>query len=310
MGLRRTARNQRVRRTSRPLLAVMSVLAATAVATPWVMIRPAGSAHLVSGPTQGGQSEEEPEQPEESQRELLQRGEELYIRACSSCHGPEGGGLAAPDGTLRGPSILEAGEAGAYFYLSTGRMPMGSSEDRPVRKPPAFDDDDIQALIAYVADLGDGPTLPEVGPEGADVAQGGVLFREHCQACHSAAGAGGALSYGRAAPPLAPATLTETAAAVRIGPGQMPVFGPDVIDDDQLNQLLRYVSYLRDPTDPGGLPIGRVGPIPEGFVAWLVGIGALLVLVAWIGTRDPARRPGDEHQPPLAEGDQSGGGEL
>lgn len=288
------------------MLAVMSVLAATAVATPWVIIRPADSAQLASGPaTQGAQPDEAPGQLEGGQRELLQRGEELYIQACSSCHGPAGGGLAAPDGSLRGPSILEAGEAGAYFYLSTGRMPMGSSEDRPVRKPPAFDDDDIEALVAYVADLGDGPSLPEVEPEGADVAQGGVLFREHCQACHSAAGAGGALSYGRAAPPLAPATLTETAAAVRIGPGQMPVFGPDIIDDDQLDQLLRYVTYLREPEDPGGLPIGRVGPIPEGFVAWLVGMAGLLGLVAWIGTRNPVRRRGGEHQQPVAEGAES-----
>jgi ubiquinol-cytochrome c reductase cytochrome c subunit len=70
----------------------------------------------------------------------------------------------------------------------------------------------------------------------------------------------------------------------------MPVFGPETLDDDDLNDLVRYVEYLDDPADPGGLPIGRTGPIPEGFVAWLVGMGALLALVAWIGTRSPARR--------------------
>jgi ubiquinol-cytochrome c reductase cytochrome c subunit len=69
----------------------------------------------------------------------------------------------------------------------------------------------------------------------------------------------------------------------------MPVFGPDVIDDEELNGLVRYVGYLADPEDPGGLPIGRTGPIPEGFVAWLIGMVALLGLVAWIGTRSPIR---------------------
>jgi ubiquinol-cytochrome c reductase cytochrome c subunit len=68
------------------------------------------------------------------------------------------------------------------------------------------------------------------------------------------------------------------------------VFGPDTITDTQLDDLAAYVRYLRNPEDPGGLPIGRTGPIPEGFVAWLVGMVTLLVLVGWIGTRDPLRR--------------------
>jgi ubiquinol-cytochrome c reductase cytochrome c subunit len=292
-------------RVPRSWLAVAGLLAASAVATPIVMAEPAGSSHAASGsPTRQAQPDDEPDDsggaengpgpneagsPDGDREDLLQRGAELYIRSCASCHGIQGGGLAAPDGTLRGPPILDAGEAGAFFQLTTGRMPLGSSDDRPIRKPPAFPDEDIEALIAYVAELTDGPALPDVDPEDADVARGGVLFREHCQACHSAAGAGGALSYGRAAPPLAPATIEQTAAAIRTGPGEMPTFGPDVIDDDELNEIVRYVLYLRDPEDPGGFPIGRVGPIPEGFVAWLLGMGTFLVLVAWIGTRNPVR---------------------
>jgi ubiquinol-cytochrome c reductase cytochrome c subunit len=70
------------------------------------------------------------------------------------------------------------------------------------------------------------------------------------------------------------------------------VFGPDSISDAELDDLVRYVQYLDDPADPGGIPIGRTGPIPEGFVAWLVGMVALLVLVSWIGTRAAVRRKG------------------
>jgi ubiquinol-cytochrome c reductase cytochrome c subunit len=70
----------------------------------------------------------------------------------------------------------------------------------------------------------------------------------------------------------------------------MPVFGPEVISDEQLDGLARYVEYLQDPEDPGGIPIGRTGPIPEGFVAWLIALPALLALVAWIGTRSPIRQ--------------------
>jgi ubiquinol-cytochrome c reductase cytochrome c subunit len=223
---------------------------------------------------------------------LLAEGRELYETGCSSCHGPDGRGVVAPDGSTRGPSLENAGEASAYYYLSTGRMPLANSEEQPQRKEPAYDDEEIAALVAFVGTLGEGPAIPDVDTADADLAAGGEVFRANCQACHSASGSGGALSYGRAAPRLSDATPTEVGAAVRIGPGQMPVFGPETISDDELDDLAAYVEYLRSPEDPGGIPIGRTGPIPEGFVAWIIGVPALLALVAWIGTRMPLRRRG------------------
>lgn len=255
------------RRLHRLLVAVPVV--ATAALTPFV-VRPAAG--------------------QETDDELIETGRELYETGCSSCHGDDGGGVVTDDGDVRGPTLEQAGEASAYYYLSTGRMPLANSEEIPVRKRPAYDDDEIAALVAYVGTLGDGPEIPEVDLDDADVAAGGEIFRANCQACHSASGSGGALSYGRAAPRLSDATPTEVAAAVRVGPGQMPVFGPDTLSDDELDDLVSYVEYLREPEDPGGLPIGRTGPIPEGFVAWLVGMVALVILVAWIGTRSPVRR--------------------
>lgn len=229
-------------------------------------------------------------QPDGESDELVAQGEELYQTGCVSCHGPEGEGRDPSQGQAFGPSLQGSGAAAAYYYLSTGRMPLANSEDQPVRKPPAYDREQIEALVAYVASLGDGPALPEVDTADADLAAGGSTFRANCQPCHSASGSGGALSYGRSAPGLADATSTEVAAAVRAGPGQMPVFGPDTISPEELNDLVAYVEYLRNPEDPGGIPIGRTGPIPEGFVAWLVGMVALLALVAWIGTRAGIRR--------------------
>lgn len=221
---------------------------------------------------------------------LLDEGRELYETGCSSCHGPNGEGVDAPDGSLRGPTLLNAGEAAAYYYLSTGRMPLANSEEQPTRKQPVYDDDEIDALVAFVGSVGDGPDVPDVDLTGADLGQGGEIFRANCQACHGASGSGGALSYGRAAPRLSQATPTEVASAVRVGPGQMPVFGPETFTDDELDDLVAYVEYLREPEDPGGLPIGRTGPVPEGLVAWLIGVVALLALVAWIGTTMPIRR--------------------
>jgi ubiquinol-cytochrome c reductase cytochrome c subunit len=262
-------------------LALAAPVLAVVLFTPWIT-----AAQPDPGGGDGG------DEPTAEEAELLARGRELYVTGCSSCHGPDGGGEDAPDGSARGPSLESAGEATAYYYLATGRMPLANSEEQPIRKEPAYDEDEIEALVAYVAALGDGegPRLPDLDLEGADLAQGGEIFRGNCQACHSASGSGGALSYGDAAPRLAPAEPLEIGAAVRAGPGEMPVFGPETISDNQLNDLVRYVDYLDDPDDPGGVPIGRTGPIPEGFVAWLVGMITLLVLVGWIGTRDPIRR--------------------
>ncbi|WP_436792772.1 cytochrome bc1 complex diheme cytochrome c subunit [Actinospongicola halichondriae] len=242
---------------------------------------------------------------------LVAAGEDLYRAGCASCHGTDGAGVrivepadgigdeavtnAAGIGELRGPSLRESGAAGAYYYLSTGRMPLANSDDQPRRKDPAYDEAEIDALVAYVASLGDGPAIPEVDIDGADVAEGGVLFRANCQACHSAFGSGGALSYGRAAPSLHSSDPTEVGAAIRVGPGQMPVFGDDTITDEELDDVAAYVEVLRTPDNPGGLQIGRNGPVPEGFVIWLFGIGGLLLVVVWIGGRSPiSARTSDE----------------
>jgi ubiquinol-cytochrome c reductase cytochrome c subunit len=98
--------------------------------------------------------------------------------------------------------------------------------------------------VAYVASLGDGPELPHVTRSG-DVAVGGNLFRENCQACHSATGAGGALSYGRNAPPLLQAQRLQVGAAMRSGPGEMPRFGRDAFDDQDVDDIAAYVRRLR-----------------------------------------------------------------
>ncbi len=277
-----------------PRLLVALPLVVTALVTP----------AMVAGAPRG--------QPEPPDAEQVAAGRELFLTGCASCHGPDGEGVTV-EGDVRGPSLVEAGAAGAYYYLSTGRMPLADSDDQPVRKPRAYSPREIDALVAYVASLDDGPEIPDVDIAEGDLALGGEIFRANCQACHSASGSGGALSYGRAAPPLAEATPRQIGSAVRIGPGQMPVFGPDEINDEELDDLARYVVYLQDPEDPGGLPIGRTGPIPEGFVAWLIGLVALLVVVAWIGTRSPIRealRPasaaaGDAD----GDGDRKGGGD-
>ena len=206
-------------------------------------------------------------------------GRELFVTGCSSCHGLDG------KGTRRGPDLSRAGAASADFYLSTGRMPLADPADQPGRKRPAYSRDDIDRLVAYVASLGKGPPVPVLSQRGG-LAEGNGLYTQNCAACHSSAGAGGALGVSIDAPPLWRATDTQIAEALRIGPGAMPVFGPETLDDGQVASIVRYVSYLRHPDDRGGNPLGHIGPVPEGFVAWIIGLGTMLAVAYWIGTRD------------------------
>lgn len=202
---------------------------------------------------------------------------QLFITGCSSCHGLDG------RGTDRGPTLEHAGAAAAYYYLSTGRMPL-ANDSQPTRKDPAYSPEEIDLLTDYVASLGEGPPVPEVDPAKGDLAPGGVLFRADCAACHAAAGIGGALSYGGSAPSLHSAEPRQIAAAVRAGPGNMPAFGPETFDQHEVDSLVRYVRFLQDAPNPGGARLGGAGPIPEGFVGWLFGMGVLIAVTVWIGT--------------------------
>jgi ubiquinol-cytochrome c reductase cytochrome c subunit len=204
------------------------------------------------------------------QASLVDRGQQLFLTSCSSCHGAHG------HGTDQGPPLVNAGAAAASFQLTTGRMPLTDPTAQPVRKPPAFRPPEIDALVAYVASLGPGPPIPHVDLASGNLSEGGTLFRFNCAACHSSTGVGGALSYGSDAPSLKAATPQQIGEAMRSGPGQMPVFGPDTLSRHQLNSIARYVTYLQEPDDPGGFSLGRIGPITEGMVALLIGIPLLL----------------------------------
>jgi ubiquinol-cytochrome c reductase cytochrome c subunit len=65
----------------------------------------------------------------------------------------------------------------------------------------------------------------------------------------------------------------------------MPRFGPQVIDQRHLDDLASYVWYLQHAQyNPGGLQLANWGPVSEGFIAWTVGIGLLVLLVRRIGS--------------------------
>lgn len=228
-----------------------------------------------------------------------QAGQELYLTSCVSCHGVDGvGGIPGtgvegdkqPD--VSAPSLIASGEASADFYLRTGRMPLAGPTPQPADKPPAYNDSQIKDLVAYVGSLCDRtkypcPQIPPVDPALGNLQEGGDLFLANCAPCHNSIAVGGALSYGRHAPTLQETDAPQVGEAIRIGPGQMPQFGPEVFTDQQVDSIVRYVEYLHDPEHPGGAPLGYTGPVAEGFVALLLGLGSLIYVIRWITRERP-----------------------
>jgi len=69
-----------------------------------------------------------------AQNDQVTRGRELFISGCSSCHGGDGHGATGANGQVQGPSLVKSGAAGAYFQLSTGRMPAATTGSQVERK--------------------------------------------------------------------------------------------------------------------------------------------------------------------------------
>ncbi|WP_444980748.1 cytochrome bc1 complex diheme cytochrome c subunit [Planobispora takensis] len=209
-------------------------------------------------------------------------GKKLFEQSCASCHGLNAEGIAN-----RGPSLVGVGAASVDFQVSSGRMPLAQLGAQAPRKKPApwVNEDTIRQLGAYVQSLGGGPTVPTqemVDPAKGDKSKGGQLFRANCIQCHNFVGSGGALTQGKYAPPLHDATPRQIYEAMVTGPQAMPVFNDSIITPEQKRDMIAYIVGVREEPNPGGAGLGRIGPVTEGLVAWIVGISLLALAAIWI----------------------------
>lgn len=221
---------------------------------------------------------------------LVSEGHDLFLSSCAACHGMNAQGIPG-----RAPSLHGVGALAADFYLETGRMPLPSSRAQPMRTRPAFSQAKTRALIAYVASFG-GPAIPVVNVRDGSLAKGQRLFALNCAGCHTIQGAGGIVT-GAVVPSLNVATPRQIAEAIRIGPYVMPRFGPGELSESDIGSIARYVHSTQVPDDRGGWGIGRIGPIPEGMVAWLLAAAALLLIARLIGERTPPAKHGSASRP-------------
>ncbi|GAA3868310.1 c-type cytochrome [Leifsonia kafniensis] len=217
-------------------------------------------------------------QADATSQQTIEEGKKLFAANCATCHG-----LAA-DGTGDGPSLIGVGAAAVDFQVGTGRMPMAVNGPQAEQKPVQFTDEQISALAAYVASLAPGPAIPEgeVLDGNGDLSNGGELFRINCAMCHNVAGAGGALTEGKFAPPLTGVSATHIYEAMVTGPQNMPVFNDMNITPEGKRDIISYLKYLENNPSPGGFALGSLGPVSEGLFLWIFGLGAVVALTVWI----------------------------
>jgi ubiquinol-cytochrome c reductase cytochrome c subunit len=274
----------------RPRIAVAVILGALAIAglaAPSSPGQPTSEAAIGGPPTTGPTAPAKapsppgagnPTQSFPSSRALIAEGYNLYQQSCASCHGIS---LHGTPGIA--PSLIGVGTGPVDFYLSTGRMPLEDPRAQPVRSPPLFKRSQIDALIAYISGFG-GPPAPTADPGKGDLALGFHQFTLNCAGCHQSVARGG-LTLGAVVPNLDHATPSQIAEAVRMGPYLMPHFDARQIDQHDLDSIAAYVLWTRHPENAGGWGIYNIGPIPEGMVAWFIGLTALVIVARLIGER-------------------------
>jgi ubiquinol-cytochrome c reductase cytochrome c subunit len=215
-------------------------------------------------------------------------GQALYQQNCASCHGNKADGVPANGTDGAYPNLRGLGPATIDFWIESGRMPAANPREvQAVRKPPRLTHDQALAVVAYVNSLSPAtPFIPRVNRlADANRADGFALFALNCAACHTITGGGDALANNTYAPGLRKIPSTQVAEAIRTGPGNMPRFTGN-LNDEQVRNLVAYVTAdIQHPTNPGGFGLGGLGPVAEGFVALLLGVGILALIGFWIGDR-------------------------
>jgi ubiquinol-cytochrome c reductase cytochrome c subunit len=213
----------------------------------------------------------------------IEEGKQIFLKGCSSCHGlnAEGGAIA--------PSLIGVGAASVDFQVGTGRMPMADMSTQAERKAPVYNEEEVAALAVYVASLAPGPAIPEESvlnyERDGNSAQGGELFRNNCAMCHNFAGQGGALTQGKYAPTLMGVEPKHIYEAMITGPQSMPVFSDKTITPEEKLSIIKWIKSAEKEPNLGGASLGRVGPVTEGLLGWVLGLGILIGVAVWLAMK-------------------------
>jgi ubiquinol-cytochrome c reductase cytochrome c subunit len=67
----------------------------------------------------------------------------------------------------------------------------------------------------------------------------------------------------------------------------MPKFSDRQLTPDEKKDIIAYVKSVTDGNNnPGGAPLGGIGPTAEGLVTFIVGVAAMIGFALWLGAKN------------------------
>jgi ubiquinol-cytochrome c reductase cytochrome c subunit len=69
------------------------------------------------------------------------------------------------------------------------------------------------------------------------------------------------------------------------GPQSMPMFSDTTITPDDKRAIIAYIAELQNSSSPGGLDLGRIGPVTETVFLFTAVAAALAFAAIWIGMK-------------------------
>ena len=223
----------------------------------------------------------------------------VYLRDCSVCHGVDA------QGTAYGPSLKGVGRAAVDFYISTGRMPLVANA-RPAKSPQGVPppgqrvaDPHAQVrrglprvLASAERRVGELHCVDRAGRSGRPAGRGASESRR--RRAGVPASSARRVTPGRASAVRSingrrrvctPRRRPRSPRRCESGPGRCRCSGTRRFLPIRSSDLVGYVRYLDHPENRGGDPLWYLGPVAEGAVAIILGLGALLLCARWIGER-------------------------
>ena len=207
----------------------------------------------------------------------------LYAANCSSCHGPHGRGNRSAGPTRRRrlarprPVAAGVGARGADFYLRTGYMPLASANRAALAKPSALlVPHNSRSSSATWPRSARALEIPRPDPARGSLSAGLAALHRQLR---------------RLPPDRRRGRLRDRRARPAADPGQRhrdrrsradrAVRDAELLTDARSRTANSTRSSATSttrsiPTTRGGLSLGRLGPIPEGMVTWLIAASVLV----------------------------------
>ena len=218
---------------------------------------------------------------------LDELGEALFMQNCASCHGTKANGVPAYGVAGAYPDLVGLGPATIDFWIDSGRMPANErSRVEALRRFPRLTPNQALAIAAWVDSLY--PELPGIPTPNLKRPMWPTVPR--CSRLTA-----------RPVTPLR-ATATPWPEHLRAVASPHPGFPGGRSDSHRPRQhaalhrqperqasgdIVAYVTTeIQHPENPGGFGLGGLGPVAEGFVALLIGVGVLVLVGFWVGERE------------------------